>query len=106
MDLKEELLDLKDGEIKNIVDIKGQKIQVGDVIFKVKFSKLNIHKVLKITKKSLVISIYRDFRIWGIEPYGRKHYFIRGTKTLESLKEHNDIMYIPIRYAQHGVIKY
>jgi len=106
MDLKEELLDLKEGEIKNIIDIKGQKIQVGDVIFKTKFSYLGIHRVLRITKKSLVISIHRDFRDYQRGPVLRRHYFIRRTTTLDSLREHNDIMYVPIRYAQISLIKY
>lgn len=97
---------MREEEIKNIVDVKGQKIQVGDIIFKAKFSQLNIHQVLRITKKNIVISVLRDFRYYGREPNLRAHYFIRGTTTLDSLREHNDIIYVPIRHAQFSVIKY
>jgi len=97
---------MREEEIRDVVDIKGQKIQIGDVIFKAKFSKLSIHKVLRITKKSIVISILRNFRYYGREPNLRIHYFIEETTTLDSLIEHNDIMYVPIRHAQFSVIKY
>lgn len=97
---------MREEEIKNVVDIKGQKIQIGDVVLKAKFSKLSIHKVLRITKKSIVISIFRDFRYYGREPNLRTHYFIKETITLDSLREHNNTMYVPIRHAQFNLIKY
>lgn len=94
---------MKEVEIK---DVKGQNIEIGDVVFRSKFGALSIHRVLRITKKSLVLSVHRDFRTYGIEPNFRRYYFIRDTRTLESLQDHNDSIYVPIRYMHFSLIKY
>lgn len=91
---------------EEIKDVKGQTIEIGDVVFRSKFGALSIHRVLRRTKQSLVLSIHRDSRTYGIEPNLRRYYFIRDTRTLESLQDHNDTIYVPIRYMQFSLIKY
>ena len=94
---------MKEVEIK---DVKGQRIQIGDIIYRAKFSTLTIHRVLNITKRSIVLSSKIETR---------NHFRYDGTLiewtcrvdtyTIESLNDHNDKIYINNRYVQ-GFIKY
>ena len=94
---------MKEVEIR---DVKGQLIQVGDIIYRAKYSSLTIHKVLNITKKSLVLSSKVETRQHFRYDGTLREWTCRvDTYTLESLNEHNDTIYINNRYTQ-GFIKY
>lgn len=81
-------------------DVIGNIIQVGDIVYRPKLGKLVIHRVLRINKSALVLSILR-------KQFSDSNYYtwIKDTTTIESLGEHNSSIYFR-KCSSKNLIKY
>lgn len=78
-------------------DFIGELLMEGDVVVRAKVSNLILHKILKINKKSIILSCHTDGKISG-------HRYIIDSSELSELKKHNDKLKIEITSA-HKLIK-
>lgn len=74
-----------------VLDRRGEVINVGDIVFRARFSELTIHKVLGFTRRSIILS---DRLASNSYTYG-EYNWRSPTKTIESLSEHNTKFYYP-----------
>jgi hypothetical protein len=70
---------------EQVYDVNGLEVKEGDIVYRAKFSNLTLHRVLKINKRSIILSCER--RTQGTVNYS--YSYIVDSFTLEDFKRHN-----------------
>lgn len=81
-----------------VLDRKGEVINIGDIVYRARFSELTIHKVLGFTRRSIILSdrlASNSYTYSNDYTYTREYTWRSPTKTIESLSEHNTKFYYP-----------
>ena len=100
-----------------IKDILGNILEEGDVVFRAKHSNFVIHRIIKITRRALVLSCQKNSRqstrYITIYDIGRTRYrtearpytykWVVDTYTVDSLLQHNDKIYVSLPWSTRTV---
>ena len=77
-----------------ITDVRGDQLEINDVVFRAKYSAFIPHKVLGFTNKSIKLSCERIHK--------SNYSYMNDNKDLSM---HNESFYFPKRWAVFGLIK-
>ena len=79
-------------------DVEGRELEVGDIVYRSKFSKLEKCQIVRLTKNSVVISVQKESRVTykGV-PY-------KYVNKYAKFEDHNDFLYV--RISEYSSVTY
>lgn len=78
-----------------IKDFLGNELKEGDIILRSKYSSFCFHKIIRFTKKNIVISCERVVKTYNLTNRTHTYKYIADSNEINNIKNYNEEMYIP-----------
>lgn len=84
-------------EETKVLDVAGEEIKVGDIVYRARFSGFTVHRVTRFTKMSIFLSVERIIS----DAYN----YVNSNNREDLLSQHNSEFSMGKRFASQSLIK-